>query len=55
MIKSCCEEKEIKNFDFTIGSENTKKNGQIIKVIYLAIYIILVLRVLFAIYSLNLK
>lgn len=25
MIKSCCEEKGIKNFDFTIGSENYKK------------------------------
>lgn len=25
MIKSCCEEKEIKNFDFTIGSEKYKK------------------------------
>ena len=55
MIKSCCEEKGIKNFDFTIGSENYKKNGQIIKVIYIAIYIIIVLRVLFVIYYLNLK
>ena len=25
MIKSCCEEKGIKNFDFTIGSEKYKK------------------------------